>query len=769
VIRRAAALAAGFVLVACAVAAVPAAAAEAPRARNIVLFSVPNVSWSELLNAPNSQAFRRFFDRAAVAALSTRSDKRRTTNADGYATIGAGTRSVSDPLTDGDGLMTDEVFGTTTAGDAFRQRTGRDPSGAIVQPGIVKIVDANARLHYDSEVGALADALERARIPRGVVANADGREPDAAAALDDATPGPARQRQAVLGLMDSKGEVPDGTVDPDALLVDDSRFAFGVRLDEDAALGSADSVLGDRSVVLVEASDLARADRYRPYASEAEQRRQRDLAIGAANSLFGRLLDHVSPTRDLVILVGPAHGQHGVTLTPLAIQGPGFTPGLLASSTTRRSGFVQIQDIAPTILTALGLPVPTSMEGNAAENGRTGGSASDRMTFLEDADAAAQFRDARIGEVYALLVAAVAVTVALLFLVVVRPRGSGWRGAAGYAALATLGLIPATFLARLVPFQDHGAGAYFLFLLAVALALGGGYELVARRNLIDGVIVGLLVIVGVLTLDALRGAPLVLNSMLGYSPTVAGRFAGFGNPAYAAYSASALLAACLLAHRLGGRRGFRVAVALLALALVIDVAPMWGSDVGGILSMVPAYAVTLVLLAGRRIRVRTVVIIAAAIAAVGAVATAIDLSRPREDRTHLGRFVTRIQDNGIGEGWSVIRRKLDANLASLGTGILGLVLLVAVILFVGLWLWRRDWLVTAFARVPEWRAACIGFAVLAVLGFAFNDSGITVPGIMLVVFVSACVRLLVAYAPGEASEGDEPAPPPVDDRELVPA
>jgi hypothetical protein len=118
---------------------------------------------------------------------------------------------------------------------------------------------------------------------------------------------------------------------------------------------------------------------------------------------------------------------------------------------------------------------------------------------------------------------------------------------------------------------------------------------------------------------------------------------------------------------------------------VIDVAPMWGSDVGGILSMVPAYAVTLVLLAGRRIRIRTVAIIGVAIGVVGAIAAAIDLSRPREDRTHLGRYLTRIQDRGIGEGWSVIQRKLDANLSSVRTGILGLMLLVTAVLLVVLW------------------------------------------------------------------------------------
>src|SRR5262249_23237249 len=158
-------------------------------------------------------------------------------------------------------------------------------------------------------------------------------------------------------------------------------FAFGVRTDEDAARAAFDRVLENRSVVLVEASDLARADRYRPYASGAERRRQRDLAVGAANSLFRQLVDHVDTRRDVVMLVGPAHSQGGVTLTPLAIRGPGFTPGLLTSATTRRSGFVQIQDIAPTILKSVGVSAPTSMEGEAAENGRAGGSASDRLHF----------------------------------------------------------------------------------------------------------------------------------------------------------------------------------------------------------------------------------------------------------------------------------------------------------------------------------------------------------------------------------------------------
>ena len=46
-------------------------------------------------------------------------------------------------------------------------------------------------------------------------------------------------------------------------------------------------------------------------------------------------------------------------------------------------------------------------------------------------------------------------------------------------------------------------------------------------------------------------------------------------------------------------------------------------------------------------------------------------------------------------------------------------------------------------RVPPIRAALAGLAVLAVLGFALNDSGIAVPGMMLGVVVPALVVLAV--------------------------
>jgi len=93
------------------------------------------------------------------------------------------------------------------------------------------------------------------------------------------------------------------------------------------------------------------------------------------------------------------------------------------------------------------------------------------------------------------------------------------------------------------------------------------------------------------------GSPLQFNGALGYSPEVAGRFIGFGNAGFAVFGASALFLACLVAAR-GGRGARAVALAILAGAVLLDGAPVWGADVGGVLALVPAFGLVAVRLLG---------------------------------------------------------------------------------------------------------------------------------------------------------------------------
>ncbi len=66
-----------------------------------------------------------------------------------------------------------------------------------------------------------------------------------------------------------------------------------------------------------------------------------------------------------------------------------------------------------------------------------------------------------------------------------------------------------------------------------------------------------------------------------------------------------------------------------------------------------------------------------------------------------------------------------------------------------LWWVRPRSLRTLFVRVPTARVTAIALGVVGVLGFALNDSGITIPGMMAAVAEATVVILLarVVFAP----------------------
>jgi hypothetical protein len=723
----------------------------------VLVISLPHVSWSDLegRDLPN---LRRLLDSSAVADLSIRAPRIRPDLAGGYATLSAGDKAVgSGTADDGAGFGVDERVGAGTAAEAFARRTGHEAKRGLVHLGLPQIVDANADTDYEAEVGALGDALRDAGFSRAVVGNADGVElPAVDPETDEESDETSRRyrREAVASLMGADGTVPAGTVGK-SLLVDDARAAFGVRLDADAVVDAFESVWEPKSVVVVELSDLVRADAYRDLVASDEQKAVFDRALRESDALVGRLLSSVDAERDAVVVVGPAVPSGGGVLTVAAVRAPGVTPGLLRSGTTQRNGFVQLMDIGPTVLDLVGVERPSTMRGRAVEVGDTEKTASERFDFLVDGNEASTFRVRIVNAVPNLYVALVSLLAAAAVLVLWR-HGLRWlRVALPWCAYVLLAYLPAVYLARLVPFHEIGVGAYWAVLVLTSIALGVVYRIAGRLTgggELDAAMIGLGVIVLVLVVDVVAGNPLQFNSALGFSPSVAGRFIGFGNAGYAALAAAALLLAGLLAHRLGGRRGAWWAVAVLAVAVLADGAPFWGADVGGVLSMVPAYGLTAVLLFGLHVRLRTVVaFVAAAIVALAA-ATVIDLQKESGRRRHLGRLIEQIQDEGFSAFTDVVQRKIEQNLSSFRTSSFRYLLVVGLAFVAYLLWWPPRHLLLLFERVPELRATLIGFGVLALLGYAVNDAGVVVPGLMLGVLVCTVVPLVLEPVHGAARE-----------------
>ncbi len=716
--------------------AVTPATTSAPasqRVNRVLFLSLPSVTWADLeaADAPNLD---RLFAQSALADLLTRAGGKRFSLGNGYATLGAGTRAVAPDGVAGAGYDASERILGGSAAAVFARRSGVYVNGGLVQLGIAEITGANAAALFDAKVGAFADALAANGLGRSVIGNADGAE------AGTVTAGvPAVQRPAVAGLMASDGTVPGGKVD-DTLLESAPRAPFGVRLSTKAVDQAFANAWKDRGVVLVEASDLLRADGYRAFANGATARRQRLGAIAHTDEIVGRLLKRVDPAHDAVIVASPLGSRASGGLAVAAIRAPGVAPGLLESATTRRSGFVDIVDVAPTVLSMLGVEPPGSMEGRVMTTGSAGGSGNDRVDWLIQASRDSVFRDNHQGAAALVLVAlsaALALGAALALskfrraLVVVE-----------WAALGVLGFLLATYGAGPLHFVSNGgSNGYWLFLFGGAAVFAAVCTLIGRRSFCDALIVALGLTVGAHAVDLVTGANLEFNTVFGYSATVGIRVAGEGNLTFSVLSSATLLFAGLLAWRWRGPAGRAVAIAILVVVLLVMMAPMFGQDFGAS-AAAPGFVLLAWLLLGRKVRWRTVLALAGVLIFSGLAIGFMDLLRPTEQRTHIGRFFEQVGRDGPAGLFLVVRRKAGENLATFGHTVFMWMIPVAIGFAVIYLLTSQPGTVAGLVRrITTLKATLLAVCITAVLGYALNDSGVAIPAMMAVVLECSVVFL----------------------------
>jgi hypothetical protein len=712
------------------------ASAATPKNRRVLIVSLPNTEWADFepASTPNLD---KLFASSAVGAMVTNGVDRPTPPPSGYVTMGAGARAVGIGSTGNQGFGVDEDFGRDRAGVVFTTRTGIPAGNGLVYMPITETVEANDAELYGAEPGLLGDELATAGISRAVITNGDGTDPS----TPDTRSTPWR-RAAVAALMTSAGKVPGGRVD-DGLLRQDAAAPFGVRLDPDRVERAFTDAWQPGSVVLVEGSDLVRADIQARFASDEQAVKLRARALEQTDRIVGRILDHVEPD-DLVMVVGPAPPQERDALSVAAVRGPGFDPGLLRSTTTQRNGFVNLTDVAPTILTYFGLDRPDAMEGRRMETGESGGTLAERREFLVNVNEDGLFRDGLIGASMG-VVMGVAIGLALMSIALdrwTRLRARWSLGVLVFIALWLFGFLDATYLAGPLHFERNGGmAAYWAFVLVVAAVIAGACMVATRRRPMLAVMAGLGIVVALHVIDLVTGAHLEWNTVFGYSPTIGIRFVGQGNVTFAQLTAAAVLFAGLLAWQVPTKRGVRVAVALLAVTVIVMGAPFWGNDFGGAVAAAPGFALLAWLLLGHELHRRTVWVLAGVLVAAGLVVGVVDLLRPSDQRTHVGKFFEKAGTD-FSSATLVLRRKASENLSTLGHSLLIGCLIALAVLAVYLWFVRPRSLRTLFARVATARITALSLAVVAVLGFALNDSGITIPGMMAAVAEATVVILL---------------------------
>jgi hypothetical protein len=635
-------------------------------------------------------ALWRLAERGAVGSLSVRAAGPVTPPVDGWVTLGAGNRA------------TGRSSLKSPAALPLVARPGGDPSFAALRR-------RNDRLPFDARVGSLGEALRAAGVRR--VAFGPG---------------------AGIALATPDGDVDEVRPTP----VADAEFDQRLRA----------AIDGD-AVVAVELDHLMTG-------TSAESLTRVDLAVEGITAAL-RAEDTL-----LVAGVSDRYGQPPRLRVALAV-GPGFQPGgELRSALTRRDGFVQLIDLAPTVVALVGAPRGAGMVGRQWTRVPSSAASLDaRVERMVDADRAADGYRRYVPAFFTLLVLAQFVLYGAAFVALRRLRTTHagrrvvavTRGfALGFAAVPA-----ATYLAHLAPWWRHslpflvGLVAAVVGLLYVAAACGPWRH---RPLGPEGAVAA--ITFAVIAVDLLTGARLQMSSLAGYSPVVAGRFAGVGNVAFAVFATGGLLAAAALCVGASARRAVAIVATIGVVAVVVDGSPLWGSDFGGVLALVPAFAVLGLLVSGRRVSWRSVTLIAVAAVLVVAMFALVDYARPAESQTHLGRFVGQLLHGGAG---AVVRRKAQANLRLLTSSVLTLVVPVAVLFLTLVLLRPVGGLRRAFAAVPPLRAGLISVLVLGVAGFVFNDSGVAVPALALTLAVP--IALAASLAARERPDGQRDSTP----------
>ncbi|GAA3092230.1 hypothetical protein GCM10010530_17040 [Kribbella aluminosa] len=452
--------------------------------------------------------------------------------------------------------------------------------------------------------------------------------------------------------------------------------------------------------------------------------------LAAVDAEIGKVRAAV-PSAELVI-VGLPDGT-APHLQALLVHGGGN--GLLDANSTRHRGLVQLTDLTPTVLSALGVASPDRAVGSVLRT--ESGAPRDPQALVQQLgqfDRAAQTIDRNVTAFYWL--AGVGALVASGLLIAF--------GRSRWLLLVSASLPVASFLANLLQWWRFSAASLVLWIGVIGWAVIVGtvarFGPWRRQRLGSAGFVAAVTAV-VLAADVVTGSRLQLSSLWGLSPLDAGRFYGVGNVAFGALAMAVLISGAWVASVLP-RRWAVLCVAGIGLAAVVaDGWPSYGADFGGVLALVPGVAVLVVAVAGIRVRARWVLIIGAgAVAAVVGIAL-LDWSRGSGRRSHLGNFVQQVFDGTAG---STLHRKVDANVQSFAGRPWLAVLVALVVLLTAVLVIRPERLRAAqvLNTEPVLRPCIAACLVTAVVGMAANDSGVIVLGICCAVALPLLVHAM---------------------------
>jgi hypothetical protein len=460
-----------------------------------------------------------------------------------------------------------------------------------------------------------------------------------------------------------------------------------------------------------------------------------DLPRGVEGHADLRALIRRRTPGELLIVVQRAEGGPGHELLWAAAAGlAGGSGRELSSATTSERGLIAAIDLAPTILAHLGLtPTPSDMRGAPIH---TDGSL--HAARLRSLMARLRVVGGRRLRALAWLLCGWAL---LLLLAATLPSARRGRRRAWAMRIGALGVLWAPAATLIPAALEPGATVEYATIALACLGLGALTDALLPwpRAPVAVAIVTVIALVS----DALLHTQLLMRSVLGPNPILGARFYGIGNElksglavlVFAGVAAALYPVAAAGANgkpRARTRAAATMAGAGVLLALVEGSARI-GAGVGGVILVSAGTAVaTVMLLAGRVTRRRTLIALISPLVGLIALA-ALDLATAHGTGHYTGSI---LHARSAGDLRDVLVRRYGAAWRELKNQAMPVATAVALV-SAGLGLRHRDRLLAPVASDPAWLAALAGGLAAGVVGALVEDSG---PVLLVVaVFALGCV------------------------------
>ena|GEM_PF-3375153 len=703
---------------------------SADSSKRVLILSLPRLTWAQL-ETVDTPAIDSLIDRGSAGAMSVRVLGAPFTSAKGYATISAGNRSTAVSALNASFLQPGEFLNGSNAKELFINQRGKTKisNPAALAVGFEQSLTVNQNTLDKSKLGIFAEALTSKSKSIAVFGNAD----QCLSELPE-----CYERSVAYVGTNTNGVLQYGDVSRD--LIDDS-ISSNIVMDMDVVREKAEDSIKKHDVTVVECSDLERADATAAKSSPEVAERTFANALKKCDQLIGDLLESMSFERDQIYLVSTIAPSIREEKTVFIAAGNEIPKGYASSATTRIKGSVTLVDISPSILNFLDVPAPSEMQSTLFDFRPSSDSVNEKSDYLMHMNDQAVSRENSLQPFMWYLMAIFILTVVVsLFTLRRAPKYSLLTRYVSFFLIVT----PiATFILQPFMYIFNTPIRLILMVCALSFVLASLLILVGNKwgNITSVFSVGaftLLILLG----DIVTGGRLQFNSIFGNATIVAGRFSGFNNQSFAILVMSAIVLVASAVDLFSKedkkylhRRNI-ILVGILILVLLLIGAPQFGSDVGGVLAFTPTLIVLSMMLFNKKVGAKTIVLAGFITGFVISAFALIDLARPIEKRTHLGRFAKTLFD---GEAGLVLERKLSASIGSFSRPTLTVIIVLSILAIWFLIISKEQFFAKASNKYEGFKYLVYPALLLAITATLLNDSGATIPALMLVIALPVMV------------------------------